>query len=174
VNGRSHSGDGRALTDYFAFGQLVRAPAPGRIVLAVDAYTDRVPGAAPERERDGHMKRDGLGNLIVIEVAPEEYFFLGGLEEGSQRVAVGETVERGQPLARVGHSSASRFTLEPHLLMHLQDTPKPRWGQAVPWFLTAYRSGERTVLRGTPSGGSRYMGERIEAIEQAPARTEGE
>jgi hypothetical protein len=163
VDGSSHSGDGRALEDYFAFGQLVRAPAPGRVVRVVDTFSDRVPGTQPGRERDE------LGNLIVIEVAPEEFFFLGGLEQGSLQVAEGATVERGQHLARVGHSAASRFTPEPHLLMHLQDTPVPRWGQAVPWFLSAYRSGERTVMRGMPSGG-----ERIAGLEQPVPSQHGE
>ena len=72
------------------------AAAPGKVALVVDEWPDRAPQTRPEREHDE------FGNLVVLEVAPEEFVFLFGLRQGSILVAEGDEVVRGQELARVG------------------------------------------------------------------------
>ena len=124
-----------------------------------DTLPDQLPGTARDRSCDE------FGNMIVLEVAEAEYLFLCNLKQGSILVGPDEHVESGQELARVGNSSCSRFTPQPHLALHLQDTPVPRWGQAVPWFFNSYNSGSSMVLRGLPSGGPRLSGDRVSSIE---------
>jgi len=158
-DGQSRSGSGNQLTDYFAFDQAVFAPASGRVAMLLDTHPDQLPGTT----RDPAC--DEFGNMIVLEVAEDEFVFLCNLKQGSILVGVGEEVELGQELARVGSSSCSAFTPQPHLALHLQDTPVPRWGQAVPWFFNAYDSGSAKVLRGLPKGGPRLSGERVRHIE---------
>ena len=143
-DGASSTGTGAELTDYFAFDQPVYAPADGTVAMVRDTHPDRILGA-------NQFPRgcDDFGNMVVLEVAEDEYAFLCNLKQGSILVGAGEAVELGQELARVGSSSCSRFTPQPHLALHLQDTPVPAWGQAVPWFFNSYRSGHSLVLRGS-------------------------
>jgi peptidase M23-like protein len=161
-DGASLSGSGDALEHYFAFDQPVFAPAAGRVVSAQGNLPDRAPGTRekpPEEE---------FGNYLVLEVAPEEFVFLCNLRQGSLLVKGGDAVASGQELARVGNSGASRFTPEPHLALHLQDTPTPRWGQAIPWRFHDYASGGARVESGLPRGGMeegpRFVGERVESF----------
>ena len=158
-DGHTRSGSGNRLADYFAFDQAVYAPAGGRVAMLRDTLPDRLPGTPHDRSCDE------FGNMIVLEVAGAEFVFLCNLKQGSIVARLGEEVEPGQELARVGNSSCSRFTPQPHLALHLQDTPVPRWGQAVPWFFNSYESGPSRVLRGLPNGGPRLGGDRVRHIE---------
>lgn len=108
----------------FAFHQPVLAPCDARVVRAVG-----------ERPDSGLAASDDLGNHLVLEIATGEFLFLTCLEQGSLRVAAGDQVVRGAPLARVGFSAASRILPEPHLGLHIQDTPEPIWGQSIPYYL---------------------------------------
>jgi murein DD-endopeptidase MepM/ murein hydrolase activator NlpD len=94
----------RRLSDFPCFGQPVLALADGRVVWAEDRAPDRRPWTKV-RGRDP-------GNFVIVEHAPGEYTELGHLRSGSVRVAVGEMVKRGQPLAQCG-SSGNAGT--PHL-----------------------------------------------------------
>jgi hypothetical protein len=138
---------GNSLFESFAFDQPVEAPCAGTVVLTKDIYADH-PGG---RVADDAV--DELGNLIVLEVAPGEFLFLCNLRSGSLRVAVGDKVETGAELARVGNSGASRFTPEPHLALHLQDTAVPSLGQPIPWRFYDYESNGVAVESGLPKGG---------------------
>lgn len=160
--GRSHRGDGTALADYFAFDQPVRAPAGGVIRVAHDAEPDVAPG-----ERS---PKPAFGNHVVIEVAPGEFLFVAHLRQGSVLVAVGEHVATGQRLGRVGNSGT---TTEPHVHLHLQDTPRPFFGEGIPFEFHGYRQDGRLVPRGMPRGGivrGTFAGDIVEQV----ARHDGE
>jgi hypothetical protein len=131
----------------FAFGQTVLAPCDGVVAATLDRWPD-----------DGRSASDDLGNWIALEVAPGEYFFLACLEHGSLAVEPGARVTRGQVLARVGWSAASRLAPEPHLALHLQDTPRPLAGQGVPFEFHDFFVGERRVERGRPRGKGLFVG----------------
>jgi hypothetical protein len=124
-DGRRYAGDGSRPQDWFAFGRPVFAPCDATVVRAVDGLPDHPPGVRPPSDEE-------LGNHVVLEVAPGEYLFLCNLRNGSLRAQVGQQVVRGDPLAEVGSSGQQRFTRGPHLALHLQDTPEPRWGQGIP------------------------------------------
>lgn len=135
----------------FAFGSQVLSPCDGQVVAATGELAD-----------DGPASRDDLGNHVVIEVAPAEYLFLTNLKQGSLAVRAGERVVRGQALARVGWSARTPLAPEPHLAMHLQDTPQPWWGQAIPFDFRDYFVGERRIERGLPRGAGYFVGRPLE------------
>jgi len=155
--GTTHAAEGDRLVDYFAFGRELHAPADGEVRSVRDELPDHLPGEAGSGS--------ALGNHLVIEVAEGEFVFLCNLMRGSILVSEGQPVRVGDVLARVGNSSSSTLTPEPHLALHLQDTPVPGAGEGVPWRFSGYSSGGRPVAGGLPRGGlgagGVHIGERI-------------
>ena len=153
-DGRSFRSDGRALEDYYCYGSTVRAPADGTVFVAHDGEPNVEIGAP-------RWGLAGLGNHVGIHVAPDEYLFVGHLEPGSVAVRVGAQVTAGEEIGRVGNSGNSS---EPHLHLHLQDSPRVYFGEGVPFYFHDYRYGDRVVARGMPEGGWRdgvYHGQRV-------------
>jgi murein DD-endopeptidase MepM/ murein hydrolase activator NlpD len=157
LDGSSHEGGGRAVSDYYAYNQPVRAPAAGRVVAIHDGEPDAEPGE-PDRDRRG-------GNFVVIEVGPDQFLFLVHLKARSIRVQPGQQVRPGEVVARVGNSGNST---EPHVHLHLQDTAVPQAGQGIPFGFSSYITlpAGLHVARGIPTGGirhGRFLGEVVES-----------
>lgn len=155
-DGKSHRGDGRDLADYFAYDCDVRAPATGLVRAAHDGEPDIPPGKRP--------LRPGFGNHVVIEVARREFLFVVHLRQGSVAVGPGQRAAAGQVIGRVGNSGTST---EPHVHLHLQDTPHPFLGEGIPFDFFDYRHNGRLVTRGMPRGGrvnDRYTGDVVEQV----------
>lgn len=158
VDGRSHRGEGRALGEYYAYDRAVRAPAAGGVVAVHDGIADRPPGRPDPRS--------GGGNRIVIEVWPGEYLFIAHLGAGSIPLVVGQSVRQGDLVGRVGNSGNSS---EPHVHVHLQDTPLSDEGEGIPFSFSDYvhlSSGTR-VTRGRPQGGvrrGRFLGDIVQSL----------
>ena len=155
AGGRSAAGEGVRLEDHYAWDVPVRAPADGTVRRAVDGAPEAVLGA----RRWGLA---GLGNHVIIQVAPDQFLFIGHLRRETVAVAVGERVTAGQLLGRVGNSGNSS---EPHVHLHLQDTLRPYFGEAIPFLFSSYLLDGRFVSRGMPEGGrirGRYAGQRVE------------
>jgi hypothetical protein len=124
-NGRSFSGDSQQLTSYLAFGQPVLAPGDGIITDLADTLPDLPIGTSDNT----HLE----GNYLVLDLGGQRYVMLAHLKQGSARVAVGDIVKRGQPIAHVGNSGD---TSEPHL--HLQVQNGPRFGPSAQQGLRTY------------------------------------
>jgi hypothetical protein len=97
------------LESYPAFGRPIRAPASGRVVVAKGDSPDQAIGASD--------LRNPVGNHVVIEIAPGRFVLLAHLQQRSLRVAPGERVTAGQPIANCGNSGN---TSEPHLHLQVQ------------------------------------------------------
>lgn len=162
VDGARYAGEGARLEEHYAFDQPVLAPAAGRIARVHDGEPDLPPGV---RFEGG----EPFGNHLVIEVAEGEFVFLTHLRQGSIEVAEGAVVETGAPLARVGASGFAPLTPGPHVAVHLQDTPVPHRGEAVPWRFSRYVADGAFVELGLPRGGvardGRLIGERVQRAE---------
>jgi len=117
-NRRSFSGDSKQLTSYLAFGQPVLAPGDG----IVTAITDTLPDLPIGTSDNKHLE----GNYLVLDLGGQRYVMFAHLKQGSARVATGDQVGRGQPIAQVGNSGS---TSEPHL--HLQVQNQPTFGPAT-------------------------------------------
>jgi hypothetical protein len=116
-DGATHSGDGTNLTDYYAFGRPVRAPADGTVVSVTDGLRDHPhPGTGWLEWRTWRI----AGNCVIIKHADGEYSLCAHLKQGSVQVTPGDHVERG---AVVGACGNSGFSTEPHLHYQLQDHP---------------------------------------------------
>jgi hypothetical protein len=112
-NRRSFSGDSQQLSSYLAFGQPVLAPGDGIITDLADTLPDLPIGTSDNT----HLE----GNYLVLDLGGQRYVMLAHLKQGSARVAVGDVVKRGQPIAQVGNSGS---TSEPHLHVQVQNGPK--------------------------------------------------
>ncbi len=153
-DGRTFRTDGVALDDYLAYGLPVYAPAAGPVFAAGDGEPEVAIGAP-------RWGLAGLGNHVGIEVAPGEFLFVGHLQPGTVTVGVGDRVAAGQLLGRLGNSGNSS---EPHVHLHLQDTPRSWFGEGIPFHFHGYRHAGRLVERGMPEGGRRegeYRGQRV-------------
>ncbi|MFB6205985.1 MAG: M23 family metallopeptidase [Haloglomus sp.] len=113
--GSTHERDGDELTDYYAYGEPVRAPADGTVVATEDGLRDHpVPGTGWVEWRTWKI----AGNHVVIEHHGGEYSLLGHLREGSVAVEPGDEVRRGDVVGECGNSGIST---EPHLHYQCQD-----------------------------------------------------
>ena len=154
---KSFRGDGRELEEYYSYGLSVLAPASG----VVFASHDGEPDVGIDVSRWGLA---GLGNHVGIEVAAQQYLFIGHLQPGSVAVRVGDRVKVGQPLGRIGNSGNSS---EPHVHLHLQDSPRVYFGEGIPFYFHGYRHSGHVIDRGMPEGGrrdGRYQGQRIHGL----------
>jgi len=119
--GSLHRGTGEANDDYYAWDQIVLAPAGGRVVHAVHDVHDHAPGE--------WRQESVYGNHVVIDHGNGEFSVLAHLRKGSLGVNVGDEVNAGTAVAKVGNSGRS---WTPHLHHHLQDGPEPGNADGIP------------------------------------------
>ncbi len=150
------------LTDFYAFGQEVLAPADGVVVRAVDGEPDWPP--ASTRLLFAHpavtSPRQLFGNYVVLDHGHGEFSLLAHLKRGSLRVRRGDRVKRGQVIAQCGNSGLSA---QPHLHFQVMDGPDPLRSRGLPIRFESYRcwwAGRvSNVRQGVP-----VTGERVEPV----------
>lgn len=112
ADGALFTGAGDRLTDHHCYRLPVVAPCAGTVVRVVHDRPDTAPG---EVDTD-----QPWGNLVVLQIAPERFFVVAHLAQGSVQLREGETVRPGQELGRCG---ASGRAPRPHVHLQLQATP---------------------------------------------------
>ncbi len=117
-----------AVEDFYAWGQVVSAIAPGRVAVVETHHSDQLLG-----ETD---RQNLTGNVVVIEHAPGIYGWYAHLMEGSVPVELGDEIAAGAVLGRVGNSGNTDF---PHLHIHLSDRFELAEAQGLPLTFTAGR-----------------------------------
>ena len=136
VDGATHAGDAADVTSYFAYGEPVYAVADATVVDAVDGLPDNVP-----RTADGFTPAVALtmenvaGNRVVLDLGDGQYAYYAHLRPGSVRVAAGDRVRRGDPLAQIGNSGDARW---PHLHFQVATGPHILAAEGVPFLIDAY------------------------------------
>ncbi len=130
----------------YTLGADLYAPAAGEVVAAVGDEADRSFQLRVE-------EATGRGNHLVVRLASGEYLILAHLLRGSLQVAVGDRVEVGQPIAKVGSSGRGIPLTEPHLDMHLSTRPEEGEGEGIPFLLGGYFLDGQRVPAGQPKGG---------------------
>ena len=102
-----------------ARGRVLLAAADGKIVEWSDSVTDNTPGTVnPNSAR---------GNYVMIQHCEGEFTCYYHLQRGSLQVKLGDSIKRGQPLAKCGNSG---FSTQPHLHFALLDV-REDWERAL-------------------------------------------
>lgn len=113
----------RDLLDYEVFGATVHAPCSGTVRRLEDGLPDNPPGA-PDTENPP-------GNHVVLQCGGFS-LLLAHMMNGSVVTQLGESVEQGEVIGRVGNSGNS---VEPHLHVHafrIRPEAASDWGDGVP------------------------------------------
>jgi murein DD-endopeptidase MepM/ murein hydrolase activator NlpD len=143
-SGLSHKGDGTRFDDYYAYGADVLAAADGRVISAVNDHPEdpsamQRPNETQEayfarlQKEQGERLAKGLtaitGNYVMIDHGKNEYSLYAHLQPGSVRVHVGDQVQAGDMIGKLGSSGNST---EPHLHFHVCDKPDPLMCAGIP------------------------------------------
>jgi murein DD-endopeptidase MepM/ murein hydrolase activator NlpD len=143
-SGLSHKGYGTRFEDYYAYGAGVLAAADGRIVSAANDQTeDSTAMQRPDETQEAYFarlqKEQGqrlakgataiTGNYVMIDHGMSEYSLYAHLQPGSVRVHVGDQVQGGDVIGKLGSSGNST---EPHLHFHVCDRPDPLICAGIP------------------------------------------
>jgi len=124
--GRSRpAGAGSALENYYCYDEPVLAPADGVVVDAYDTELESSRGGGLSHP----LKRDIRGGYVVLKHADAEYSTLAHLVPGSVAVEPGDRVQKGEQIARCGHTGNSS---EPHLHFQVQDHPNFALAASLP------------------------------------------
>ncbi len=110
--GHQAGGFGLNVTDYYAYGLPVLAPAPG-VVYSLENSIDDNPPQKANTERN-------WGNYIILDHGNGEYSELSHFRKGSIQVVAGQSVKRGEILGNCGNSGRSPV---PHIHYQLQSSP---------------------------------------------------
>jgi hypothetical protein len=129
---RLSEGNGTANGQYFAFGAKVRSATDGRVVSIRDGLPNETPNENPV-----HVERpeDFSGNHVVVRVRPGVYATYAHLQRGSIGVDVGDHVQSGQNIGRLGNSGNSS---QPHLHFQLSDGPDVLTSNSLPFVIDRY------------------------------------
>jgi urea transporter/murein DD-endopeptidase MepM/ murein hydrolase activator NlpD len=110
--GKTFSGKGASLTDYYCYKKPVIAPADGWVEEIVDQVEDNQPNEV--------NLEHNWGNTIILRHADGLYSKLSHLQKGSFTVEKGGFVKKGDRLGLCGNSGRSP---EPHIHFQIQPTP---------------------------------------------------
>ncbi|SCF81297.1 Peptidase family M23 [Streptomyces sp. Ncost-T6T-2b] len=96
-----------------------------------------------------------IGNHVILDLGDGTYAVYAHARRGSLRVKAGDTVRAGQQIARCGNSGNSS---EPHLHVHLMDSPDLDDARGVPFTWRGI---------GVPANGETFTVEEQPAVEPA-------
>lgn len=135
---------------FFAYGRPILAPAHGTVVQAHDGEIDHVGRRSqltlvPYAFGQAARLRQGVGavagNHVIIALPHTGAFVaLAHLRAGSLRVAVGEEVTAGQPVAECGNSGNST---QPHVHLQVMDSLDLSVARGVPMAFRRFREWPR-------------------------------
>jgi len=141
-DGATHTGEGKALTDYYCYGATSTAPAEGTIVWSCDSLPNQEPGVMDPAHP--------VGNGVVIDHGNGEFSLIAHLQPHSQHFKVGDRVKTGDALGKCGNSGN---TTEPHLHYHLQDGPDITTAEGLPAAFTGVCVDGKPVDTAEPTRG---------------------
>ncbi|RGH21847.1 M23 family peptidase [Anaerostipes sp. AF04-45] len=112
----SFCGNKKDLHSYYCYGKNILAPADGIVVSTKNNFPDCRIMDTGQTDPD---TTDIGGNRIILKHSPNEYSAICHLMPGSIKVQKGQTVKRGDVIAKCGNSGN---TTEPHVHFQIQST----------------------------------------------------
>jgi hypothetical protein len=143
-NGLPYRTDGRTPADYWGYDEPVLAAADGVVVEMRNDIEDYGIGETPPREV---LERDGdvfSGNLVTLDHGNGEFSLTCHMRAGTIPVKIGDTVEAGQFLGRVGNSGVAMY---PHVHFNLMDGARWIDAKGIPALFSDF---ERIRMAGEP------------------------
>jgi len=137
-DGKSFSGQGESLDEFFCFGLPVLCPVHGQVVRVRDQLPDNAPGEVDVK--------NNWGNFVLIQLESGLHVLLAHLKQYSAKVKEGDWVVPGKLLASCGNSGRSP---QPHL--HLQVQRGAQLGSQTQAFHLC------SLLRHQGNGASEYL-----------------
>lgn len=128
---RIFDGDGKAVEQYYGFGENVLAVADGTVVSVHDGMSDQTPFVLMTPKSTS----DYGGNNVMMEIAPNVFAWYAHLRERSIAVKVGDAVKAGARIGRLGNTGPSEG---PHLHLGLIDKPDPIAGRSLPFVFDSF------------------------------------
>lgn len=131
---------GVPLKKCYCWGKEIYAPCDGKVVDVKDGFKERLRVhllsdmfVLLKNAFTFNPEKEGLqpviGNYIIMECANNVYALFAHLSKGSITVSVGEKVNQGQILGKVGHSGNSTA---PHLHFQLMDSTNLLEARGIP------------------------------------------
>jgi len=112
-DGSLYVGDRTHLENWLAYDAPLFAPSGGKVETLVDGIPDngfeKNGEVAYAKEVNYEKTSSLLGDYIVIDHGNGEFSLFAHLTSGSFKVKQGETVSRGQPIAKIGFSGDADF-----------------------------------------------------------------
>jgi hypothetical protein len=130
-NNRIFDGDGKAVEQYYGFGEDVLAIADGTVVSVHDGMSDQTPFVLMIPK----SKSDYGGNNVMLEIAPNVFAWYAHLRARSIAVKVGDVLKAGAPIGKLGNTGPSEG---PHLHLGLLDKPDPIAGRSLPFVFDSF------------------------------------
>jgi hypothetical protein len=138
---------------YLAYDEPLLAVADGTVVAVVDGRAD----TTPQTEFDYRTLDEIGGNYLILDIGDGFYAFYAHVKSGTFEVEVGDRVEEGEVIGRLGNSGNST---EAHLHFHVGRQPTPFMVTNWPYEFTSFDvtgalDPEDKSVTDTPTSGSK-------------------
>lgn len=128
AEGSTFTGDENKNSSYYAYNQDLLAVAKGKVVLVKDGIPENIPHSGKLAEP---LTLNNIGgNFIILDLGNGKFASYAHLIPGSLKVKVGDFVNPGQVMAKLGNSGNSS---EPHLHFHIGDKPSMLVTNGIPY-----------------------------------------
>lgn len=137
---------GIPLESYYCFGKPIYATFSGEVVAVEHNILEREKASwfhdqtlAIRNSLFFNPERDGFesvgGNYVILKKEETIYAVFCHLQKDSITVKVGENIQKGQLIGKIGHSGNST---EPHLHFHLMDSANIEIAKGIPFIFEQY------------------------------------
>lgn len=138
AQGHFYEGDRTRNESYVDYGSEIIAVADGTITTALDTLDPNTPGVLPA---DDPVLAPQItvqtvdGNHIIQDLGGGTYAFYAHLEKGSLLVNPGDTVARGQVIAKLGNTGNANAS---HMHFQLMDGPSALGADGLPYVIDSF------------------------------------